>query len=265
VSRDFLAIPFASATSLDSTLAGSSKAGVQKLRVSLTDLGAGQTVSLGRRGTVQIANTALLPCLTTAYRWDRERGEHLSTAYLQSGMRDLLKSKAYLDNLALVVEAIKEAAAKGPFDRSNTTLVSQTVAGLVRSNQQMRIFAGNMTEICERVDRKVHQVRVLPGQVERIEGDDALLTVHVDGHEELRRARATYLASSGIQNRGDAFLMHELSWSEDALVRLFVPAVDLRTPADAGEVSRLSQELAAAETPLPRPSSLGQMAVKVRS
>lgn len=61
----------------------------------------------------------------------------------------------------------------------------------------------------------------------------------------------------GIVEPGDAFMLHELRWSPDAVAGVYVPAVALPAVDAAAEEA----ELKAAETPLPRPSRSAVAAV----
>lgn len=252
-----LEIPIVSATALDSSLGQSSTAGVQKARQALKrQLGPYDAVSLGRHGTAHLTNAALLTCLTTDRRWDRARANLLCSAYLEAGLESLVSSKKYKATLDLVKQSLQQAAtsAKG---LNVAALVARTLADLVLGNPLVCEVAAEMTRISTRVEERLPQESRLPGHVERFEGPEALIVVDTGKREELRRVDAQYLQSSGIVEPGDAFMLHELRWSPDAVAAVYVPAVALPAVDAAAEEA----ELKAAETPLPRPSRSGVAAV----
>ncbi len=252
-----LEIPIVSATALDSSLGQSSTAGVQKARQALKrQLGPYDAVSLGRHGTAHLTNAALLTCLTTDRRWDRTRANLLCSAYLEAGLESLVSSKNYKTALDLAKQSLQQAAASAR-GLNVAALVARTLADLVLGNPLVCEVAAEMTRISTRVEERLPQESRLPGHVERFEGPEALIVVDTGKHEELRRVDAQYLQSSGIIEPGDAFMLHELRWSPDAVAAVYVPAVALPAVDAAAEEA----ELKAAETPLPRPSRSGVAAV----
>lgn len=245
-------IPLTSTTVLDGALGGTrSRSAVQKLRQELRrSLGLGKSFSIGRHGTVRVENVAMLPCLETAGRWTRLLAHRLTEAYRAAGLDELLHSSSYIEALELAGEAVRRAA-RSPFT-GTSGLVAQAVTNLVRESPVVRGVTTTMYEISLEVDRQLPEFRRLAGQLVRIEGSRALIVVDRGEREELTTIDAQYLRSMGIERNGDPFVRQELAWSPDTVAWVYVPAVDLAEDDQQGSLREA--ELAALESPLPRPA-----------
>jgi hypothetical protein len=219
-----------------------------------TDLGKMHTVSIGKRGTVSLANTSYWSCVATARRWDAAQADELVQAYRKAGLNKLLTSKRYEVALEVAKAAIKAAASAyttGPWHP--VSLVTRTILNLMRNAGPLRTLAEEMTKIAMEVDIKKSEVARIPGWVERIDGDQALIVVRTDKGNELRAVQRDLLAKCGIPSPGDRFVIHRLSWSPDTTTEVYVPALALEDPA----ATDLEEELRAAESPMPTPASAG--------
>ncbi len=108
-----------------------------------------------------------------------------------------------------------------------------------------------MHEINHEVDLRLSEFQRLPGQLVRVEGNEAIVVLDTGEREELRAIDAGYLRSMGIENSGDVFIQQILQWSPDTVASVYLPALDLTASED--DRSRLEEELNAAETALPKP------------
>ena len=249
--KDLFEIPLTSATALDFAFGGTkTRATVQKLRQQLRkDLGGSHRgVSIGRLGTVQLENVALLPCLETAGRWSRAQARQLTDAYQAAGLTNLVGSSAYREAVELTGQAVRNVARESP--SSTSGMVAHAVAELVQVNPVVREVTTSMHRISVEVDRHLVEFRRYPGELVRFEGPEALVVVDAGDREVLRSVNADYLKSMGIENSGDTFVQQQLQWSHDIVASIYVPAVDF--PAVDGPRSSLEAELNALETSLPR-------------
>ena len=248
---NFIEIPVASSTMLDVSLSeGRSRSAVQKIRQELRQsLGLGRSLSLGRYGTVRMENVALLPCLETAGRWARTQVNRLIATYQAAGLGDLVSSGPYGEMLELTGDALREEARQA--NGNKAILVAHAIARLAVESPVVREVARAMSEINAEVDRRLPEFRRLPGRLVRVEGADALIVIDTGEHEELTTVDAEYLFAAGISEAGEPFIRQELSWSPDTLAWVYVPAIDL---GDQIPRSQWAEELATAESPLPRPN-----------
>ncbi len=249
--KDFFEIPMTSATTLDFAFGGTkTRATVQKLRQQLRKSlgGLHRGVSIGKLGTVQLENVALLSCLETAGRWSRAQARQLTEAYQAAGLEDLIHSPAYREALKLTGEAVREVAHESP--TSTPGMVANAIAGLAQVSPVIREVTILMHRISVEVDRNLVEFRRLPGELVRFEGAEAIVVVDTGDREVLRSVNADFMKSMGIENSGDTFVQQQLQWSHDIVAAIYLPAIDLAD--DDGERSRLGAELTALETPLPR-------------
>ncbi len=254
--KDLFEIPLTSATTLDFAFGGTkTRATVQKLRQQLRKSlgGSHRGLSIGKLGTVQLENVALLPCLETAGRWSRDQAKRLTQAYQSAGLQDLIHSTIYGEAMQETSLAIREAV-RDPGRKaavSTSAIVADAVAELAQENHAVREVTTSMHEISVEVDRLLPEFRRRPGQLVRFEGRDAMVVVYTGDREELRTVSGDYLQSMGIGTNGEPFVEQRLQWSPDAFASVYVPAVDL---AETGpERTGLEQELSALEAPLPSP------------
>ena len=248
--KDFFEIPLTSATTLDFAFGGTkTRATVQKMRQQLRkDLGGSHRgVSIGKLGTVQLENVALLPCLETAGRWSRAQARRLTDAYREAGLADLVHSAAYCEAMKLAGKAVRDMAREAP--SSTSGMVANAVSKLLQMNPVIREVTASMHRISVEVDRHLVEFRRYPGELVRFEGPEALVVVDAGDREVLRSVSADYLRSMGIENSGDTFVQQQLQWSHDIVASIYVPAVELTVTDGAG--SSLEAELNALETPLP--------------
>src|ERR1051325_2392134 len=245
-------IPILPATSLDRILTdGGSPTAVQKLRQELRkDVcppGPAAFTSLGRYGTVQLEPAPLFSCLTTAKVWDRSRAKTLANAYRNAGLDDLVHSPRFVKVMSIASSAIQEAAVEAFGAPGNIALAAvKVLVNLAKEDKVMRGLTEEMEKIHETVDARMGEMTRFPGTVVRIEGDQALVVLNVEGREQLRRLPTALLSPVGVADNGASFVMHELTWSPERRGLVVYPAVALDATTD-----ELRAELDAATTPVP--------------
>jgi len=201
---------------------------------------------------VQLTNVAVFISVATAGRWQLSDGERLASVYKKAGLVDLITSKAYRDMLQIVRQALQEKGRGLAKEASGTAvahLISECLTDLVVKEPVVRNVAVSLNHIVMHVDREMKQLKRLPGQVVRVDGPKTIVTVNTGEREELRSFDTDYVRSAGLYESGAPFLLHELSWSPDAVMSVFFPALDLKQAAS----SRLEENLKALEKPLPEP------------
>lgn len=248
-------LPLLPATTFDPILSGGgSKDAVQKLRKELRkELGTndiGSFWSFGRYGTVNLEPSPLFSCLVTGARWNRERAQYLAQAYNDAGLEKLLHSPIFRKAIKVAGEKLKSvfkvtATAAGG---EQTAMVVGVLSDLIANDGDLRSFAQQMTEINRKVDENLPEVRRHSGQLVRIDGNEALVTLEVGDREELRTFHADLFRATGLVGEGSSFVLHEMNWTADLQSRIAIPAVDIDV-FDGERERRLSD----AETPLPRP------------
>lgn len=247
--KEFLEVPFVSATQLDASLFQVGGPSVRKHRHALREtLDPGIQFSLGRGGRISLNSVAVLDCLATARRWRSGEAEVLENAYREAGFAALVASKPYETALRLAREALQS----GISGRENLAgQVSRCVGTLARINPVVQGVTLSMGSIMQQVDARLQQMKRLPGRLVRHEGPETLVVVDTGEREELRSVDGDYLKAVGLVEPGAPFVLHEFRWSPDTAMSLYFPAVDLR--ADAAADVELEQQLRAAETPLAWP------------
>lgn len=248
-------IPLLPATAFDPILSGSgSKDAVQKLRKELRkDLGTEDSksfLSFGRFGTVTLEPSPLFPCLMAGTHWDRKRAQHLAHVYNDAGFEKLIHSAMYKGAMKVAGARLKEEL-KPTADRQAEESMARIVnilSELISSNSEVRALAQEMTEINRKVDACLPEVERFSGQLVRMDGNEALVTLEIGDREELRVLHSELLRATGIVEEGASFVLHEMNWTPSLRSSMVIPAVDL-DPYD----QELEQKLRAAETPLPRP------------
>jgi hypothetical protein len=240
--RSFWQVPLAAASVLD-TLLLTGKPSLQKYRqhfrtVFGIDAHAGE-ISLGRYGKIQLETVAMLPCLASAVRWNRSVADRLCDAYRNAGLEHILQSESYKQAVKLAAAAIQEAARTATPDLqiNLATLVTDTVSELAVKEPTVRKITEELDQVTAQVDFRLAELTRLPGELVRIEGGKALITVENDGRRELRSVSAEPLTAFGIRQTGDAFYLHELHWSSETASSVYIPAVA------AGEEQFVSREL----------------------
>jgi len=250
-----LEAPLISATTLDEVFRSAHReSAVQKyrhrIRKDLKDPATG--VSLGKGGTVQLTNVAVLTCVATAGRWQLSDGEKLANVYKKAGLVDLISSKPYRDMLQLVRDALQEkvrSLAKEATGRAVARLIPECLTDLAAKEPVVRHVTNSLHEIVMHVDNEMNQMKRLPGQVVRVDGPKTIVAVNNGERDELRSFDTDYVRNAGLYESGAPFVLHELSWSPDVVMSVFFPALDLKQAAS----SRLEQDLKALEKPLPEP------------
>lgn len=247
-------LPLLPATTFDPILSGGgSKDAVQKLRKELRkELGTDDVDtfwSFGRHGTVNLEPSPLFNCLVTGTHWDRKRAQHLARAYNDAGFRKLIHSASFKKAIKIAGETLKalyRPASMGGGEPMAT--IVGALSDLIANDVQLRAVAQEMTEINRKVDESLPEVRRYAGQLVRIDGDEALVTLEIGDREELRMLHADLLRATGIVEEGASFVLNEMNWTPGLKSSMVMPAVDLDV-VDAQREQRLSD----AETPLPRP------------
>jgi hypothetical protein len=247
-------LPLLPGTVLDSVIGrdGTASAGVKKLRQEIRkELGSsdrGGFVSLGRRGSMNLEPAPLFTCLVTGAVWDRNRARLLADAYRSAGLGKLLTSKQFLQAqstaAARLQQTLPEVAGSNAMAAAVTTLFDLTT-----EDRCLHEVAGEMKRITDTVDEQVQELRRIRGTIVRFEDGEALVVLEKNGREQLRELPAALLLSSGLSANGTPFMLHELTFSPDRRAQIALPAIDLEPRPTAAQL----RELAAADTPLPRP------------
>jgi hypothetical protein len=248
-------LPLLPATTFDPILSGGgSKDAVQKLRKELRkELGTDDVDtfwSFGRHGTVNLEPSPLFNCLVTGARWDRKRAQHLAHAYNDAGFKKLIHSTIFKKAIKIAGEKLKAIYKLGVPTAGGEPMATivGVLSDLISNDVQLRAVAQQMTEINRKVDESLPEVRRYAGQLVRIDGNEALVTLEVGDREELRMLHADLLRATGIVGEGASFVLNEMNWTPDLKSCMVMPAVDFDV-VDAERERRLSD----AETPLPRP------------
>src|SRR5690349_11298909 len=106
--KEFIEVPFISATTLDSAFSAGGPA-LRKYRQALRKkLDPGIQFSVGRAGTIQLNTVAALDCVATAGRWKGGEAEKLESVYKSAGLTRLVQSKRYGDALNVARKALQE-------------------------------------------------------------------------------------------------------------------------------------------------------------
>lgn len=247
-------LPLLPATVLDSVIGrdASASAGVKKLRQEIRkDLGStdrGGFVSLGRRGSMNLEPTPLFTCLVTGAVWDRKRARQLADSYRAAGLGKVLSSKRFLQAQSTAVTRLQQTLSTVVGSNAMATAVT-TLFNLTTTDSCLHEVAEEMRHVTDTVDEEVQELRRTRGTIVRIDNGDALVVLEKNGREELRELPSALLLPSGLSANGTPFMLHELTFSADRRAQIALPAIDLELQPGADQL----RELAAGDTPLPRP------------
>ena len=262
-----LETPLISATTLDEVLRSAHRQAAaqkyrQRIRKTLRDPKIG--ISLGKGGTVQLTNIAVVACVATAGRWQLSDGEKLADVYKSEGLVDLITSQSYKRMLQLVRADLKKRLKSITHGQSRVAvsrLIPESLAALITAEPVVQEVIHSLREILARVDDKTKQLNRLPGQLVRFDGPEAIVTVNIGEREELRSYDSEYVKSFGLYESGSPFVLHELSWSPDSLMSVFFPALDLKDQWSPDLERRLKEH----ESSLPEPPAEFRQASKQAS
>jgi uncharacterized protein YjiS (DUF1127 family) len=209
------------------------------------------TISFGRKGRTQIVMAMLLP-------YTRVLGTTPSAASSFGG--DLEKYGVLTcfpdDCVGALVPRVKNYLAS----RSNVTatnvqslavIVNHALAQLIASDEAVRAFAETQRDRLRRFSRVESRFMRLPGQLVRVEGDEALVSIwnEARSREELRSLDASQVSDIGVDAEGDPLVVYEAEYIPGVRVSTVVPGI--RPESDTVREAEDDSELRSYETPLP--------------
>ena len=217
-----------------------------RLKLGMPSLG---SISFGRKGCARIEAAMLLP-------YTRIIGTTPSAATTFLG--DLEKHgvvDAFTSKIALAPHVLdylrkwKEAVGSGT--GSLAASVNRALVQLTATDEEVRAFAETQRELWQDFSRSETQLLRLPGQLVRIEGDEAVVSVWNEeaSRNELRSLDAAQVRDVGVESEGDALIVYETEYIAGIRVSTVVPAV--MWDQDSARDAEQDRELTEYETPLP--------------
>lgn len=252
-------VPFIASTTADSLLARlvDSARGREKLRqtaraqLGITSLG---QISFGRKGRAQIEAAMLLPYTRIFGTTPLAAKAFFGDLESHGVLRAFSTHQALASRVMTYLKESETVDVAG--NVSLTALVNRALARLASTNMTIRSFAESQRNLMQAFSRSHAHFLRLPGQLVRIEGDEALVSVWNEetSRDELRSLDASQVRDIGVEAEGATLIVYEMEYVPGIRISAIVPGV--LADSDPARDLQIDRELDQYETPLPTAAML---------